>query len=267
MRTFQQDKGVQESEKASSDSSSPSMQHLHGGYISYKTALDYSTDEVGDMWPESEYQDLRIAPGGLQILGRGVVTHPFTGSSEIVQVSGSGAATLVADVRQGIMMADNWNAIQTQWGGSTTTRAPNQIAFLLALLRRHDKVRVAELIEHYSHLRDQEPNRPPITIESLRSLVRFMIQEPDLLPPIIGSDPQGCMEIEWHLRDNGDPNSVWGRGNGVVSLKFLEAGDIQFVALSGPFRRGQGRLKIHGTSARSEIMADLGEFAQRVTTS
>ena len=113
----------------------------------------------------------------------------------------------------------------------------------------------------------KNPAKPSIVVESLRSLVRFIVQEPNLLPPIIGSDPHGCMEIEWHLRDNGDPDSVWGRGNGVVSLKFLESGDIHFVAVSGPFKRGQERLKVIGTSRGPEIIAELRDFAQRVTTS
>ena len=210
---------------------------------------------------------LGLAPGGVQVLGHGVVSQSVAGGSEWVQVVRRPVATLVADVRQGIAIGDNWNALQLHWGGSFTVQVPDQITSLLALLKRYSQAHVAELIEHYFHLRDQEPNRPPIAIESLMSLVRFMIQEPDLLPPIIGSDPQGCMEIEWHLRDNGDPNSAWGRGNGVVSLKFLESGDIQFVALSGPFRRGQERLKIHGKSTRSEIIADLLEFAPRVSKS
>ncbi len=138
---------------------------------------------------------------------------------------------------------------------------------LLAKLRRDYHAQVADRIQEYLEFRDQELDEPPIAVQSLRSLVAFVIQEPNLLPPIIGSDPQGQIEIEWHLKDNGDPSSVWGRGNGVVSMRFLESGQIQFVALSGPFRRGQERLKLHGISTRSEIFADLGEFAERVTTS
>ena len=137
---------------------------------------------------------------------------------------------------------------------------------LLSLLRGSGQIHVADSIQEYLDIRDLEPDEPPVAVESLRSLVAFIIQEPNILPPIVGSDPQGHMEIEWHLEDSGDPSSVWGRGNGVVSLRFLKSGEIQYVALSGPFKRGQERLKIHGISTRSDIIADLGEFAERVKT-
>ena len=266
MVTIQQDKGVQSSKATSSDSSSMPVRHLHGGHISHLTASEYSPEKlVGDLW--SEFQSARIAAGGAHILGHGAVTQPTIGGSEIAQVVRRNVATVVVNPRQGIVIADNWNAIQPHWGGSVATLGHYRFTTLLTVLRRHRKATVAERIERYLDLRDREPDRPPIVIGSLRSLVKLFIEVPDLLPPIVGSDPRGCMEIEWHLRDNGDPDSVWGRGNGVVSLKFLESGDIQFVALSGPFRRGQERLKLNGTASRNEIMADLHEFAQMVTTS
>ena len=154
-----------------------------------------------------------------------------------------------------------------------TTSAFSQIgiydrrAILLAKLKLYNQAQVADRIQEYLEIRDQEPDEPPIAVESLRSLVTFIIQEPSLLPSIIGSDPRGQMEIEWHLQDNGDPSSVWGRGRGVVSLRFLLSGDIQYVALSGPFRKEQERLRIHGRSTKEDIIADLREFAERVTTS
>ena len=74
------------------------------------------------------------------------------------------------------------------------------------------------------------------------------------------------MELEWHLKDNGDPNSVWGRGNGVVSMKFLGSGKIQYVALSGPYRPGIERAEKQDESTKEEIMDSLGMFAHRITT-
>ena len=52
--------------------------------------------------------------------------------------------------------------------------------------------------------------------------------------PFVSSDLDGLKEMEWHLsQDNGDPNTPWGRGNGVVSLNFLKSGSIQYVDLIG----------------------------------
>ncbi len=124
---------------------------------------------------------------------------------------------------------------------------------------------VADRIQQYLDIVDDEPDEPPVVTESLRSVINFVSQQPKLAPPIVGSDPQGLMELEWHLLDNGDPNSVWGRGNGVVSMKFLGSGKIQYVALSGPYRPGAEREEAQGETTKGEIMASLGMFAHRIT--
>ena len=107
-------------------------------------------------------------------------------------------------------------------------------------------------------------DEPPVAMESLRSVVTFVSQQPKLAPPIVGSDPQGLMELEWHLLDNGDPSSIWGRGNGVVSMKFLGSDKIQFVALSGPYRPGAEREETQGESTKEDMMDALGVFAHRI---
>ena len=153
------------------------------------------------------------------------------------------------------------------WGRLGLGPVESSEATITALLRHRGHGETADRIQLFFDIRAQEPNEPPIVIESLRSLVTFIIQEPKLSVPIIGSDPQGLMELEWHLRDNGNPNSLWGRGNGVVSMKFLKSGTIQFVALSGPYRRGLARKREQGESTRENMMASLGDFALRITRS
>ena len=141
----------------------------------------------------------------------------------------------------------------------------DQKTALINYLRRLGRIDVANRIQKFIDILDEDPEEPPIVLESLRSLVIFIAQQPNLVPPIVGSDPQGLMELEWHLKDTGDPNSIWGRGNGVVSLKFLESGNIQFVALSGPFREGFKREESQGASRKEEVMESLGAFAPRIT--
>ena len=72
------------------------------------------------------------------------------------------------------------------------------------------------------------------------------------------------MEAEWHLRDNGNPDSMWGKGDGIVSLKFQESGLIQFVALSSPHREGEQRITKRDESTREFMMTSLGEFAPKI---
>ena len=138
--------------------------------------------------------------------------------------------------------------------------------FLVSLLTIRGRKDVADRIQQYLDIVADEPDEPPVAMESLRSVVSFIAQQAKLAPPIVGSDPQGFMELEWHLKDNGDPNSVWGRGNGVVSMKFLRSGKIQYVALSGPYRPGIERAEKQDESTKEEIMDSLGMFAHRITT-
>ena len=114
-----------------------------------------------------------------------------------------------------------------------------EIDVLMSVLEIYGCEAAASRIQEFLAIRDEDPDEPPIIRESLLSLVHFLIQEPKLLPPVVSSDLDGLMEIEWHLLDNGDLNTLWGRGNGVVSLKFLKSGNIQYVALSGPKEKGK----------------------------
>ena len=135
---------------------------------------------------------------------------------------------------------------------------------LLGRLAGMGRKHVADRIQQYIDIVDDEPDEPPVVMESLRSVVTFVSQQPKLEPPVVGSDPHGLMELEWHLKDNGDPNSVWGRGNGVIIMKFLRSGKIQYVALSGPYRPGAEREERQDESTKEDMMNALGVFAHRI---
>jgi hypothetical protein len=137
-------------------------------------------------------------------------------------------------------------------------------AEVLKVLRVFGHEHTAEHIQQYLEDRDLDLDEPPVVIESLRSLAAFIIQEQGLLSPSVGTDPQGLIEAEWHLRDNGNPDSMWGKGNGIVSMKFLESGIIQFVALSSPYGEGVQRITKRGESTREFMMSSLGEFTPRI---
>ena len=142
--------------------------------------------------------------------------------------------------------------------------AESEVA-LLAHLREKGRQPIADRIEKFLDLLAEDPDEGLIAVDSLRSLVSFVLMTPNLRTPIVGSDREGLMELEWHLADNGNPASVWGRGNGVVSLKFLTSGLIQYVALSGPHQKGIERLRKQGESTREYMLRSLGEFTPRIT--
>ena len=137
-------------------------------------------------------------------------------------------------------------------------------AALIAYLKEKERIPVADRIEEFLALLAEEPDEAPIAMESLRSLVVFVLMTPHLRTPIVSADREGLMELEWHLADDGDPHNFWGRGNGVVSLKFLTSGLIQYVALSGPHQKGVERLRKQGESTKEYMLRSLGEFASRI---
>ena len=145
------------------------------------------------------------------------------------------------------------------------TPETNNQDVLVSFLKENGHRSVADRIERFLALLSEDPDEPLIVIESLRSMVGFIVMVPNLETPIVGSDPEGLMELEWHLPDNGDPDSFWGRGNGVVSLKFLSSGLIQYVALSGPHQKGIERLRKQGESTKKYLLSSLGEFTPRIT--
>lgn len=140
-----------------------------------------------------------------------------------------------------------------------------EVELLLEYLVDLGQATIADRIRRFLDILKGEPDEPPIATKSLRSAVLFLAQHSNLIPPIVGSNLRGLLELEWHLQDNGDPGSIWGRGNGVVSLRFLESGNVQFVALSGPRLAGLKRAEERGEANRESIMSSLGIFESRVT--
>ena len=85
--------------------------------------------------------------------------------------------------------------------------------------------RLVQLIE----MLDEDPDEPDLAIESLRSFAEFFMQEIHLPVPEIGAGPEGFVEAEWRISTNGEgiapsDESYWGRGDGILAMKFLPTG-------------------------------------------
>ena len=182
--------------------------------------------------------------------------------AEVSQMQGE----LVDHVAREIRLAEGSTAVQDPGGMAYIdyVSAAESEVDLLVYLREKGRQPIADRIEEFLALLAEESDEAPIAIDSLRSLVIFVFMTPHLRMPIVGSDREGLMELEWHLADDGDPDSFWGRGNGVVSLKFLTSGLIQYVALSGPHQKGVERLRKQGESTKEYMLRSLGEFTPRI---
>ncbi len=65
----------------------------------------------------------------------------------------------------------------------------------------------------------ENPENVNITLLSLQSMARFLIRQKDFDDPIVGKDPYGIVQIEWHII-----------GNGLLVLAFLDDYLIHCVA-------------------------------------
>ena len=136
---------------------------------------------------------------------------------------------------------------------------------IVAALRESRLDTVSDRLNSLRQLIAEDPDEPPIVLESLRSLALFLISNQNLLAPEIGSDPEGLVEAEWRIPSEGGRikpcEPFWGQGNGIVAMKFSPSGLVRYVALSGPAGRGTERLRASGTLPRESIMDWLQPFA------
>ena len=205
--------------------------------------------------------------GGLLVLSGRVANEATSIASDKVSVFDARVKTLLRRLIE--ESAVTVAAVSVSDAGNEADADPtpetNSQDVLASFLKENGHQSVADRIERHLALLSEDPDEPPIVIESLRSMVGLIVMVPNLGTPIVGSDPEGLMELEWHLPDNGDPDSFWGRGSGVVSLKFLSSGLVQYVALSGPHQKGIERLRKQGESTKQYLLSSLGEFTPRIT--
>lgn len=136
---------------------------------------------------------------------------------------------------------------------------------VIGCLRGKGQEAVAELIEEHLSALEQDPDEQPVVFESLRSLATFILMHPQLKPPMVGSAPNGLMELTWCLENHSNPDGYWGKGNCVVSLRFLASGLVHYVALSAPNRKDEERITKRGDAKREFVLRSLGEFVPRIT--
>jgi hypothetical protein len=65
----------------------------------------------------------------------------------------------------------------------------------------------------------EDHEEPEVKLFSLQSMAHFLISNGEYRDPIIGPDPTGIMQIEWHID-----------GNGLLVMAFLEDNEVHFVA-------------------------------------
>ena len=137
-------------------------------------------------------------------------------------------------------------------------------------LRSYGLNEVAARLVLLREMLDEDPDEPDLAIESLRLFAEFFIQEARLLVPEVGAGPEGFVEAEWRISSNGEKmappdESYWGRGDGILAMKFLTTGLVRFAATSWPAGQGKERLRTSGTLPRTSILPAVQTFVSRLT--
>ena len=138
-------------------------------------------------------------------------------------------------------------------------------------LRSHGLNELAARLAHLGGMIADDPEEPDLVIESLRSFADFFMQTDRLPLPEIGADPEGLVEAEWRIPANAaskaSANRYWGRGDGILAMKFLPSGLVQFAATSGPAGQGRERLRTSGILPKTDIMPAVQAFSSRLAVS
>ena len=136
-------------------------------------------------------------------------------------------------------------------------------------LKSHGLNEVASRLVQLREMIAEDPDETNLVIESLRSFADFIMQETHLPVPEIGAGPEGYVEAEWRIPSRGgrkaaSDESYWGRGDGILAMKFLPTGLVRFAATSGPAGQGKERLRTSGILPRNSILPAVQTFISRL---
>ena len=112
---------------------------------------------------------------------------------------------------------------------------------------------VADRLSYLCELVEEDPDEPPMELESLRAMALFLMSERKLPNPQIGVNPDGLVQIQWRVPSGG-----------LLAMEFLPTGLIRFAAVSEPARPGVERLTVNGTLPRAETLDAVQPFTARL---
>ncbi len=127
---------------------------------------------------------------------------------------------------------------------------PNEI---IAVLRLNRLDTIADRLKYLRQLVEDDPDEPPIAIESLRTLVNFLLSERQLPNPQIGVSPDGLAQVEWRIPTNG-----------ILAMEFLPSGLIRFAAISSTAQRSAERLRVNGTLPKKDALIAVRPFTSHM---
>ena len=126
---------------------------------------------------------------------------------------------------------------------------------IIASLRQAGLDMVADRLGYLQSLVEDDPDEPPIALESLRQMALFLVSERQLGDPQIGVSPDGLMGAQWRTDDDD-----------LVAMEFLADGLIRFAAISASSGSDLERQRVSGILGKSETLQALGSFTSRLVS-
>lgn len=137
--------------------------------------------------------------------------------------------------------------------GIFMTSVANSCEEIVAELRQSGLSSAAERIVDLQQLLEEDPDEPEMSLESLRQLTLFLVEERQLPAPDIGVGPDGLLGISWRIPERG-----------IIAMSFLASGLIQFAATCGPVDFDIGPARVSGTLPRKETLKAVELFTDRI---
>ena len=122
-----------------------------------------------------------------------------------------------------------------------------------ALLRQAGLDAAADRLDDLQELIEEDPDEPEMSLDSLRQLALFLMEERQLPFPGIGMGPDGLLGMSWRIPERG-----------IVAMQFLPSGLVQFAAsrdLNDPESR---RIGVNGTLPAKEALQSVKTFTSRI---
>ena len=133
--------------------------------------------------------------------------------------------------------------------GTVPEHARNQRWTSISRLRSAGRIEAAEQLTELIAIIGEDPDEPELDVESLMYFADFLIDEPRFGTPVIGTDPDGRLQAEWHVLSQG-----------LLVMNFRQDGRIRFVAASEPARLGKERMRVSGTLRKRDALRAIEPF-------
>lgn len=113
--------------------------------------------------------------------------------------------------------------------------------------------RITKRIAYLDGLAADDPDEPPVSLESLQKFAAFVVTRRHLPYPLIGLTPDGFIEAVWDTSD-GD----------MLTVDFLPVGDVRFVVLLATSESEPRQRSLGGLLSPDDMMGAIRPFVDKL---